>query len=140
MDAPGDFRPERLHRRDWYVEQNGAWRLRASRCAGCGRLAFPAARACPRCWPSPPIEDAVLPEVGKLLSWTTAEIAPSSFAPPFAFGYADMAPTVRLFGQLARTADTARLAPDMEVELVLGIVSHDPEGEPIWGYTFAPRS
>ncbi len=137
MKAPADFRPEQLHRRDWYVQEGDTWRLRASRCSGCGMLMFPAAHACPRCWPAPPIEDATVPETGTLLSWTTAEIAPASFAPPYAFGYADMTPTVRLFGQIDRTGDPP-LAVDMKIELVLGVVSRDHQGQAVWAYKFAP--
>lgn len=138
MKAPPDFRPEQLHRRDWYVERDGHWHLRASRCAGCGALAFPAAHACPRCWQTPSIEETVVPETGTLLSWTRAEIAPASFAPPYTIGYADMSPTVRLFGQIECATDDPPLAPDMEVRLVLGVVSHDHEGQAVWAYKFAP--
>lgn len=140
MKAPVEFRPERLHRPDWYAERGGAWRLRASRCSGCGSLIFPVAQVCPRCWPPPVLEEAAVPETGRLLSWTTAEIAPAAFRPPYAFGYADLAPTVRLFGQIERASEDPPLVPDMEVRLVLGVVRHDEEDRPVWAYKFTPAA
>jgi uncharacterized OB-fold protein len=138
MRAPSGFRPERLNRPDWYVERGGEWRLRATRCTGCGWLTFPAAKVCPRCWPTPPLEETVLPDSGTLLSWSTATIAPLRFRPPYAFGYADLTPTVRLFGQIEHDGDEGALALDMRIDLVLGVVSHDEKGEPVWAYKFAP--
>lgn len=138
MRAPGDFRAERLHRPDWYLLRGDAWHLRASRCSGCRALIFPAASVCPRCWPPPALEDVPLPETGRLLSWTRAEIAPAAFRPPYTFGYADLAPTVRLFGQIEASAGDPPLAPDMQIRLVLGVVRRDGEGMPVWGYKFAP--
>jgi uncharacterized OB-fold protein len=79
-----------------------------------------------------------VPESGTLLSWSSASIAPSSFRPPYAFGYADLTPTVRLFGQIEHDGAHAALLPDMKIDLVLGVVSHDEEGEPVWAYKFAP--
>lgn len=137
MRTPAGFCADRLHRRDWYVEKGSGWFLRASRCRGCGSLTFPAAQVCPRCWPTPEIEEAVVPEEGRLLSWTTAEIGPARFGPPYAFGYADMSPTIRLFGQIDRAAGDPPLVPDMDIRLVLGVISHDDEGKPVWAYKFA---
>lgn len=135
MNTPSGFRPERLHRPDWYVHDSGGWHLRASRCPGCGSLIFPIAHVCPRCWPTPQLEETVLPETGKLLSWTTTTIAPTGFRPPYSMAYVDLTPTVRLFGQIEDGSDDGDLVPDSEVELILGVVRYD-DGEPVWAYKF----
>ena len=138
MKTPVEFRREALFRPDWYCEQDGEWRLRASRCSGCESLIFPAAKVCPRCWPPRPLEDAVLPETGKLLSWSTANVAPAGFGAPYSFGYADFTPTIRLFGQLELGPDDPPMSPDAQIRLVLGVVRHQEEGHPVWAYKFAP--
>lgn len=137
MKAPAAFRREQLHRPEWYLERDGEWRLRASRCGGCGSLIFPVAKVCPRCWPPQQLEDVTLPETGKLLSWSTANVAPGGFRAPYSFGYADMTATVRLFGQLEFAPDDWP-SPDVQIQLVLGIVRHDEEGQPVWAYKFVP--
>ena len=134
MRAPAAFDAARLHRPDWYVEQGGEWRLRASRCGRCSRLIFPAASVCPACWPDPPA-DAVLPDGGALVSWSRVEVAPAAFDPPYVIGYVDVARGVRLFGQLD-ARDEAALRCGMPVGLVLGVVRRDDDG-PVWGYRFA---
>lgn len=138
MKAPNEFRLEQLYSPGWYLERNGEWHLRASLCGGCGSLIFPVAKVCPRCWPPQQLEDATLPETGKLLSWSTANIAPAGFRAPYSFGYADLTPTIRLFGQLDLTPGDPPLAPEAKIQLVLGVVKHDEEGQPVWGYKFAP--
>lgn len=137
MKAPAGFRADSLFRPDWYCEHDGEWRLRASRCGGCGSLIFPAGKSCPRCWPPRPLEDALVPETGKLLSWSTANVAPAGFRAPFSFGYADFTPTVRLFGQLELGANDPPPEPDAQIRLVLGVVRQEEAGPPVWAYKFA---
>lgn len=134
MRAPAAFEPARLHRPDWYVQRDGEWRLRGSRCKRCSRLIFPAARLCPTCWPDVP-DDTVLPEGGELVSWSRVEVAPAAFDPPYVIGYVDVAPGVRLFGQVD-AHDEAALTPGMRIELVLGVIRRDADG-PVWGYRFS---
>ena len=138
MKAPGEFRREQLHRPEWYLERGGEWHLRASRCGSCESLIFPVATVCPRCWPPQQLEDVTVPETGKLLSWSTANVAPAGFRAPYSFGYADMTPTVRLFGQLDLAPDDPPPAPDHQIRLVLGVLRLDDEGQPVWAYKFAP--
>jgi uncharacterized OB-fold protein len=134
VKAPAAFQPHRLHRRDWYVERGGDWHLRASRCRGCDRLAFPPTRVCPRCWPRG-TEEALLPERGSLLTWSRVEVGPPAFDAQYLIGYVDVAPGVRLFGQVDTRDETALTLGD-EVSLELGVIRQEPEG-PVWGYRFA---
>lgn len=138
MKAPSGFHREQLYRPEWYLEREGQWHLRASRCGGCGCLVFPVAKVCPRCWPPQQLEEATLPETGNLLSWSTANVAPAGFSAPYSFGYADLTATVRLFGRFDFALDAPPPAPDTQIELVLGVVRHDEEGQPVWGYKFVP--
>lgn len=134
MRAPAAFEPGRLHRPDWYVQRDGEWRLRGSWCKRCSRLIFPAARVCSTCWPDAP-DDAVLPDGGELVSWSRVEVAPAAFDPPYVIGYVDVAPGVRLFGQVD-APDEAALTPGMRIGLVLGVIRRDADG-PVWGYRFS---
>ena len=59
--------------------------------------------------------ETTLPETGTLLSWSTASMGPVGFAAPYTFGYADLTPTVRLFGQLELAPDDPPLVPEEDV-------------------------
>jgi uncharacterized OB-fold protein len=77
----------------------------------------------------------LLPERGALLTWSRVEVGPPAFDPQYVIGYADVAPGVRLFGQVD-THDDAALRLGDEVSLQLGVIRRDADG-PVWGYRFA---
>jgi hypothetical protein len=109
-------------------------RLIASRCKGCGTLAFPKAAFCP----NPDcekvrenVEEVSLSRRGRIWSWTIQRYpppAPFRFEPfePFAIGMIDLPEGIRVYGIMSTYED---LKVELEVELVVGKLYEDEKNE-----------
>jgi uncharacterized OB-fold protein len=120
-------------------------RLIGGRCGACGAITFPAQASCPRCGATG-MATHLLPRRGTLYTWTTQEFLPKE---PYAGG--ETAETFRSFGvglvQLGdevrvearlTECDPAKLAFDMEMELVIVPFRSDADGTRVLTYAFQP--
>lgn len=79
---PGMFR---------YDENGEPVGLVAGRCAGCGRVTFPARAACPNCPSGTPIDDHLLSTRGVIYAATTIHLPSALGHPaPYSYGYVEL--------------------------------------------------
>jgi uncharacterized OB-fold protein len=119
--------------------------LIGSRCTRCGIVTFPAQDSCPRC-ASTDMEERLLPRRGRLWAWTTQGFPPptppylgataAAFV-PFGIGYVALADEVKVETRLTET-DPDRLAPGMEMELVIVPFRTDDDGNEVVTFAFQP--
>lgn len=103
--------------------------LTCSRCNGCGEVACPPA-SCALCGLE--TDKVEIETEGTLYSYTVVHRAPPGVAVPYAIGYADFVPGLRLFALVTPIDEltpgaTVRLVPDCDVgyrfELIQELVS-----------------
>jgi uncharacterized OB-fold protein len=120
----------------WVVEKNNL-HLVGSRCKKCGQNYFPPMEICPKCFVEGEMEKIKLSNRGKLYSYSIVYVAPKEFMTPYAVGYVDLPEGVRVLGQLT-TVDPGELKLDMNVQLELGRICVDEQGNEVLSYKFRP--
>jgi len=112
-----------------------AGRLSTTRCAGCGRAAWPPRGFCPECV-SDAFEWVDLPAEGVIHAFTVQETGlPAGFDPPRVFAIVKVGGH-RIFA-IVRDADPAAVAVGSRVRLAPLRVADDPKGQPRWLPAFA---
>lgn len=119
--------------------------LIGGRCRQCWAVTFPLQSSCPRCGVVE-MERHLLPRRGTLWTWTTQEFLPKEpYASgetietfkPYGVGLVELGNEVRVEARLTE-ADPAKLAFDMEVELVVVSFRTVDDGTEVLTYAFAP--
>lgn len=98
------------------VRNKDRWSLLAARCVACGLVTFPSLMTCPRC-AGQHFDSTVLPSAGTLYTFSVIHIAQKSWKVPYAAGYIDLAPELRVFGRLDISEGALQIG--MPVELVV---------------------
>jgi uncharacterized protein len=130
-EVAGPFRPGILG-----MDEQGAWRLLASRCAGCGSHYFPRRRVCARCL-NDSMDDALLSTRGTLYTYTVVRQSTPTFPSPYVLGYVDLPEKVRVLGRFADCEpEQGRIG--MPVEISVEPVDEDAQGRPLLGYHLRP--
>jgi uncharacterized OB-fold protein len=124
----------------------GQPRLIGGRCAACGQVRFPAGTACERCGDTE-VTDTLLPERGKLWTFTTQNFRPPSppydgprtaeTFQPYAVGYVDLGGEVMVEARLTE-ADPARLRIGQQMRLVIVPYTSRADGTEVTTFAFAP--
>jgi uncharacterized OB-fold protein len=119
--------------------------LIGGRCAGCAAVTFPVQPSCARCG-SVEVEQHLLPRRGTLWTFTTQGFLPKepyaggetveTFT-PFGVGVVQLGDEVKVEGRLTES-DPAKLAFEMEVELVIVPFRTDDDGTQVMTFAFAP--
>lgn len=123
----------RLHE---FYARLGAGRLSTTRCAGCGRTAWPPRGFCPGCG-SDAFAWVDLSAEGVVHAFTVQEAGlPAGFEGPRIFAIVKV-DGHRIFTVL-RDADPARVAVGQRVRLAPLRVADDPRGQPRWLPAFVP--
>lgn len=78
------------------VDDAGRPWLSASRCTGCGRVAFPPRQACPRCRTRSTVPQRV-GRTGTLYGFTVCHTAPSGWRAPYLQAYVELPEGIRVF-------------------------------------------
>jgi uncharacterized OB-fold protein len=126
----------RLH---GFYEALAEGRLVTTRCAGCGRRAWPPRGFCPACR-SDAFEWADLPGEGRLHGFSVQETGvPAGFPRPLVFAVVEV-DGLRIFATLAGVADPARLRVGDPVRFAPRRVADDPQGRPRWLPAFTPAA
>ncbi len=107
-------------------------RLMAGKCADCGALRFPAAAVCGQCL-SENMTTTHLSSAGVLYASAVVHQAPKGWDLPYTLGYVDLPEGIRVLAHIA-----GDVAFDQTVELRLGRVGTDENGEAVMSYVFAP--
>ncbi len=115
------------------------YRLEAAKCTSCGEIFFPPRLVCNSCR-GREFEQVVLPDTGKLLTYTVIRIAPSEFSTqaPYAVGVAELDNGVKLMAQVA-DVDFDELKVGLPVKIEFRKVREEGEaGILCYGYKFVP--
>jgi len=126
-----------------YTWPSASPQLIASRCQGCGEVAFPKQDGCASCT-GDSTEEVLLSRRGRLWTWTIQRFPPpppfigdrESFE-PFGVGYIELPEGIRIESRLTES-DPEKLAIDMEMELVVEKFLDGPEGEDLMTFAFRP--
>jgi len=114
-------------------------RLRAARCAACGKLHFPATTTCPYCGSETTTPTLVGP-TGRLRLFTVVASRPPGYrgALPYGFGVVELdGVDLQVITRLTES-DLHRLGPGLPVTLVIEPLFIDDEGAQVASYAFAP--
>lgn len=124
--------------RNWR-ETPQRYRFEAGRCRNCGFVAFPPRVICPQCR-GRDFETVVLPERGKLVSYTVIRVPPQPFADqaPYAVGIVELENGARVTAQVV-DIEFERLQIGLPVRAEFRRVSDDGQAGVIaYGYKFVP--
>jgi len=115
--------------------------LRGSRCGGCGKVSFPLKTICPGCLSKESLKEAALSREGELYSFSVAHVAPEGFKTPYAFGLVVLPEGLRLFSIIQGCEPFDEILKiGLKVELGLGAIMKNEQGEDIYSYVFKPAS
>jgi uncharacterized OB-fold protein len=133
LTAPEDTR---LHE---FYGHLAAGRLTTTRCAGCGRLAWPPRGFCPACV-SDRFEWADLPAEGRVHGFSVQETGvPAGFPRPLVLAMVEVL-GLRILAPLTGVPDPATLRVGDRVRLAPRRVADDPRGRPRWLPAFTPAA
>jgi benzoylsuccinyl-CoA thiolase BbsA subunit len=107
--------------------------LKGYRCKKCGQLDFPKLTPCPKCW-GEESEMVPLSRKGILYSYADIYIPQPGMKPPYIIGYIDLPENIRIFATLEGEVESFKC--DEEVELTVGPIRLNQDGEPIISYKF----
>lgn len=107
--------------------------LKGYRCNTCGQLDFPKLTPCPNCW-GEDFEMIPLSRRGKLYSYADIYIGQPGLKTPYIVGYIDLPEDIRIFAMLEGDVKTYKC--DEEVELTVGPIRMNDDGNPITSYRF----
>ena len=125
--------------RDWR-EYPRRYRLEAGKCKKCGKIVFPGRLVCPQCG-AREFETIILPDTGKVVTYTVIRTAPSQFTDiaPYALAIAELTNGVKLTAQLV-DCDVDNIKIGMEVRIEFRRVqTDDHSGILSYGYKFVPK-
>jgi len=113
--------------------------MEAAKCAKCGEVHFPPRRVCMKCG-AQEFETVVLPEEGKVVTFTVIRVAPDGYGDqaPYAMAIVELTDGTRLMSQVVDCVPTD-VAIDMPVRLEFRKVNQDGEGGVLqYGYKCVP--
>jgi len=116
------------------------YRLEAAKCKNCGFIAFPPRQICPRCH-SRSFETIVLPEAGKVVTYTIIRVPPQPFSDqaPYAVGIVELDNGVRLTGQIVDCPfEDLKIGQRVKIEF-RKIYQEGEAGVIYYGYKFVPE-
>ena len=123
----------------WRIRQR-YYNLKGNICKDCGKQFFPPVHVCTRCG-SRNLEDATMPERGRLITFTITHQLGSSYKRyrPLVFGIVELDNGVRVLGQLVDFAED-QLKEGARVRLVIRrLRENGHDGIIYYGFKFAPE-
>jgi uncharacterized OB-fold protein len=112
--------------------------LFGSRCRDCGALHHPPREVCPECL-SASVEHCPLATDGEIVALTHIRLKDPGLVEPRVVADVHLDDGICLFAPIDRAPDGSLPVTGAKVRLVAGPVRHDPGGEEIVGYRFAPK-
>lgn len=111
-------------------------KLFGSRCKKCGDYGFPPRIICKKCY-SEEVEKVELSGRGIIHASAVVVNAPLRFEGPYGVAYVDLEEGPRLFVQLT-SCNPEEIKPGTRVEMIVGPLRYDENGNEIVGYKFRP--
>lgn len=122
----------------WFHDFGKGLSLTGGRCPACGQIYFPTKKVCPACF-NEEQEKVPLSKNGTLHTFARSHVGPSGMPTPYTIGFIDLPEGIKLFSLLTECDPWDKvLAVGMEMEMVIGTIRHDEEGNGIVGYMFRP--
>lgn len=113
--------------------------LIGNKCSVCGYVAFPKRMVCPACIKEDTMEEIPLSPRGRLHSYTVLHVPLPGFPAPYIIGRTQLPEGPRVTSLITGCEPTeGALDIGTEVELIIGKISEDKEGNDIMGYMFRP--
>ena len=113
--------------------------LIGSKCKQCGFVAFPKNEVCPVCLIDGTMEELLFGERAKLDSFAISRVAPKGFTPPYIQAFVDLPEGPRIFSIITGCEPTEdALQPGTELELTIGKICDDEEGNERISYLYRP--
>lgn len=113
--------------------------LIGSKCSKCGYISFPKLLVCPRCVQKDTMEEMRINGKGKIDTFSVCYAALPGFQAPSIQGYINLEEGARIWSLITGVEPSDELLKiDMDVELVIGKLREDAEGNEIISYQFRP--
>jgi uncharacterized OB-fold protein len=113
--------------------------LIGSKCTICGYVSFPKLTVCPRCVQKDTMAEVHLSGKGKIDMFSTCFAALPGFQAPSVQGYINLDEGARIWSLITGTEPSDEAIKNgMDVELVIGKVRTDADGNDIMSYQFRP--
>jgi hypothetical protein len=115
------------------------YRMEAGKCTACGEIHFPPRRVCMECGKRE-FETVVLPDTGKVITWTVIRVAPDEFTDlaPYAVCLVELDNGVKIMSQLV-DIDLETIELGMPVKIEFRRIRDDgAAGVLFYGYKVVP--
>jgi len=125
--------------RDWR-EYPHRYRLEAGKCKKCGKTVFPTRLICPECGHRE-FDKEILPDEGKIVTYTVIRVAPSQFTDqvPYAVAIAELTNGVKLMAQLVDCKlEDIKVGMDIRIEF-RRVQTDSHHGVLSYGFKFVPK-
>lgn len=127
------------HEGSYYRIKGGKPYLIGSICRYCGYVAFPKKRICPICLKKDSMEETALSRKGKIDTFSVLHVAAPGFEVPYVVAYTILPEGPKVFSMIDDGEPTEQsLKIGQEVELVLGKIRDDEQGNEVVSYKFRP--
>ena len=111
--------------------------LIGSRCKNCDHVSFPKKEVCPACITKGAMEEVPLSRIGKVDTFSVLHVGAPGFPVPYVVGYVKMAEGPRVFAVIQEDEESGMsIETGREVELILGKISNDEQGNEVMGFQF----
>lgn len=132
-----------IHIREGYFHQANSEAdesyLIGSKCRLCGYVSFPKRLVCPACIKENTMEETRLSRKGKIYSYSVMHVSLPGYKAPYVIARIELPEGPRVFSLITGCEpQEGVLEIGTEVELVIGKITEDKEGNDIIGYMFRP--
>lgn len=121
----------------YYKNKNGSPYLIGSKCKNCNHVSFPKRNVCPVCVSRDSMEDVELSNVGKIETFSIMHVGAPGFQVPYIVGYVKIPEGPKIFTIIQHEkGKEGSIEIGREVELTLGKIREDEEGNEVIGFQF----
>ncbi len=123
----------------YYRCKDGKPYLIGSRCSHCNYVAFPKKVICPACVTKESMEEIELSRKGKIDTFSVLHVGAPGFAVPYIVAYVVLPEGPSVFTMVEGCeASEKSLKVGEDVELMIGKIREDEQGNEVIGYKFKP--
>ena len=124
----------------WFKDSTDGMVLVGVRCEDCGKVFFPKKQVCPNCFDGE-LKEVPLSKRGTLHSYALSVMGPPEIEKPYVIAFIDLPEDIKLFSILTDCEPWDEvLQIGIDMEMVIGKIKQDQDGNEILGYKFRPIS